>query len=380
LNNPTDRELEAKILSNIELYRNNTTKIGGNLYKFFQDIYNHFFYAEGEEEEEEEVEGFQIQGNLLSGEQASVRFGDNEFTFKGNTITGNVVIGNTVMGTVSPNYPTLAPGYTPPPEGVDPIKNNTDASTKSQEVFQTNYASDPTGVNPLLNKTIQRIICVDSQFRNKTYQPISTNYTFNLSEPLTNVVSLSLYSVNIPYTWYTIRRGYGSNFYYYKGISPGIDDGLHDYKVSIVPGNYTPSDLQVAIQQSIDGLSSSNKDVNFGNTGITYSSIDSKIRFITDIQKVYNECYYQLEFSDISMANFLGYNNSILKMNTIVGKQITDERQSINSVAQYTGYKFDSSNNFFIVHRYTPVNGRGYEYSKSTDISFIVFSVCLFLQ
>lgn len=357
LNNPSDRELEAKILANMDLYEANETKLGKRLYQYFQDIYDHFFETDNAEE------GFQIQG-----EKPSLNMAGETIKFTGNVMTGNTVSTNIVMGTVSPDYPTLAPNYTSPPENINPIQNEKNI----QEILPANYAQDPTGINPLLNKTIQRIICVDSQFRNKKYQPVSTNYTFNLSEPLTNVVSLSLYSVNIPYTWYTIRRGYGSNFYYYKGSSPGITNGSHDYKVSIAPGNYGPADLQNAIHNSILKLPNTYTDANFGETDILYSSLDSLIRFKTDIQKVYNECYYKLEFTDISMANFLGFNNSILNMNTIIGSNFIDPRQSITSDNQYT-YTFNSTNNYFIVHRYT--NQSSFEYNSNSnimDISFIV--------
>jgi hypothetical protein len=57
---------------------------------------------------------------------------------------------------------------------------------------------------------------------------MSTNFTFSLSEQLKDVVSLSLYSVQIPVTWYTIAKSYGSNVFYLKGNSPGINNGNHD--------------------------------------------------------------------------------------------------------------------------------------------------------
>ena len=48
LNNPTDRELEAKIVSLIRKYENMQNDSGNKLAKFFDDIYNHFFDLESD--------------------------------------------------------------------------------------------------------------------------------------------------------------------------------------------------------------------------------------------------------------------------------------------------------------------------------------------
>ena len=94
-------------------------------------------------------------------------------------------------------------------------------------------------LNPLLQQTIKRIISIDSQYRDNK-RTLSTEFTFNLSDPLKDVVSLKLYSVQIPYTWYTINNNFGSNFFIFKGYSDGINNGNHDYQIDIAAGNYTP--------------------------------------------------------------------------------------------------------------------------------------------
>ena len=60
---------------------------------------------------------------------------------------------------------------------------------------QLDYSKD--SLNPLLKQTIKRIISIDSQYRNSQTNSPSTNFTFDLSEPLRDVVSLSLYSIQI---------------------------------------------------------------------------------------------------------------------------------------------------------------------------------------
>ena len=63
LNNPTDRELEAKILQTIDQYNEITTDEGKKLKTFFEDVYNFFFtdvvegFEGGETEDVPEQEG-----------------------------------------------------------------------------------------------------------------------------------------------------------------------------------------------------------------------------------------------------------------------------------------------------------------------------------
>ena len=58
LDNPTDRELEAKIHHMIWKYNNFHNEAGEKLTKFFQDIYDRFF----DDGEEEHDDGIEIEG------------------------------------------------------------------------------------------------------------------------------------------------------------------------------------------------------------------------------------------------------------------------------------------------------------------------------
>ena len=55
LNNPTDRELEAKILQTIDQYNEITTDEGKKIKTFFEDVYNFFFT------DQDVVEGFESE-------------------------------------------------------------------------------------------------------------------------------------------------------------------------------------------------------------------------------------------------------------------------------------------------------------------------------
>ena len=91
-------------------------------------------------------------------------------------------------------------------------------------------------LNPNLKNTISRFINLDSQFRQYTSGPnsSSTDYTCDLSDTLKNTLKLSLYSYQIPYSWYTIDKAYGNTCMWINDQNSGII-----VEVSVPPGNYS---------------------------------------------------------------------------------------------------------------------------------------------
>jgi hypothetical protein len=90
-------------------------------------------------------------------------------------------------------------------------------------------------LNPNLKNVTTRIINLDSQFRQAAggVDTVATDYTLDLSDPLTNVVSLRLYSIQIPFTWYVIDEQYGNTCFW-------LTNSGNTFKVSVPPGNYSP--------------------------------------------------------------------------------------------------------------------------------------------
>ena len=102
-------------------------------------------------------------------------------------------------------------------------------------------------LNPNLKNTVTRIVNLDSQYRQiitpNSENPLGpaspTNYTVDLTENLTNVLSIKLNSVQIPYAWYAIDYTSGTNVLFYRKT------GDPTYTPFVVePGNYTPAQLQ----------------------------------------------------------------------------------------------------------------------------------------
>ena len=316
ISNPTDRELEARILFLIRKYEIIQNEDGIKLKEFFESIYDHFFQDEGEIKEVDE--------NTKEEEESK--------------------------------------------------ENVNNETVDSQLVTQADYIPDNLRLNPLLKQTIKRIICIDSKFRDiKTY-PNTNNFSFDLSEPLRDVVSLKLYSIQIPYTWYTISNNYGSNFFYLKGVRDGINNGYHDYKIEIIPGNYTSPEIVSAVNDGFKKVFTQYPDTSFNNTNISYNSVNSRSTINIDIQKVYTESYYTVEFPNwtpsvtinsttgnaipisdasrnTSIASYLGFNYANYYPNTICSDQTIQPTSSIKT--DTTLYTFDNSNNYFTVIQYS---------------------------
>ena len=113
-------------------------------------------------------------------------------------------------------------------------------------------------LNPNLKNTVTRIVNLDSQYRqiitpnseNHLGPASPTNYTVDLTENLTNVLSIKLNSVQIPYAWYAIDVSSGTNVLFYRRT------GTPTYAPFVVePGNYTPQQLQayMALQVPFNG-------------------------------------------------------------------------------------------------------------------------------
>ena len=334
ISNPTDRELEARILSLIRKYRNIQNESGDKLASFFSDIYDHFFENEEEYDEDERI----VQEGLE----------------------------NMDISTTKP------PSSKNKNEDVEETDDKNESSGKdkvsTQIVTNAEYVPDKLRLNPLLKQTIKRIISIDSQYRDIQFYKNASSFSFDLSEPLRDVVSLKLYSVQIPYTWYVISKAYGANFFYLKGATNGINNGEHDYQISIKSGNYSNTELVAEVNKSFVDISNNYPDTNFNNTGLTYDTAKSITTINIDIQKSYNEFYYTFNFpfwttsvtTDqnrlLSLASYFGFNQPTYYPHTIHSSRTYAPTSFIQNDTK-RNFMFDNSNNNFkIIHYIGPQN------------------------
>jgi hypothetical protein len=294
MSNPTDRELEIKIWSHIQQYKS-AQQTPDNLrwLNFYEQIYHRLFSFSEDEREEK----FKTHENKEGQEDQE---SDDE-PFESNETNEEKV---EIEGFDTTNQPQTTLVTTTPKTQSKNDKNDkpTGEDTGSTKlVTQLQYATG--NVNPLLKEVLTRTLTIDSQYRDNKKEP-TTNFILNLTETIKNVVNISLYSIHIPFTWYTISTNFGSNYFYINGSSPGVNG--HQYKVEIPSGNYSQTTLATAINVSLQSIITNNTDICFGRTNIYYNPNNMLMTLTIDIQNVYNQNYYYLSFPKNPFYDYSG--------------------------------------------------------------------------
>jgi hypothetical protein len=171
-------------------------------------------------------------------------------------------------------------------------------------------------LNPDYKNTIKRLINIDSQ-----YIPITANssYVFRLTEKLINVVSIELANIHLPMTFYNIEDRQGNNFFYlYK-------DDDEPIPIIVADGNYSVETLIIAINDTIQTLSSDYQDISF-----TVDPINGKTVISSS-----NSLNFNIDFFDDSMSE-------TTKINHCLGWLLGFQKFTI-----------DSSDNPFLTYTFT---------------------------
>ena len=182
------------------------------------------------------------------------------------------------------------------------LDSTRDVIARKRKPREQNYATIGTTQgtkNPVSINTIKRIINLDSHYRQildpSSCQCIedpqicgssankegrlytSTNYTVNLNQSLTNVLDLTLESVEIPNSWYTFSSDYGTNSI--RFTSNGGD--WETLIIEISEGNYTGQQMEDALNGKLDMTprkithDGSPPDIDIG-IDFSFNSIDGK--------------------------------------------------------------------------------------------------------
>lgn len=130
------------------------------------------------------------------------------------------------------------------------VFGNQHNTMKREQIATTDTYNLPVkqdSLNPNLKNTISRFVNLDSQFRQYTsgIDSTSTDYTLDLSDTLKNALSLTLYSYQIPFSWYVIDTAYGNTCFWIVDTSSNTA-----VSVSVPPGNYTQTAFQTQLNTS----------------------------------------------------------------------------------------------------------------------------------
>ena len=142
------------------------------------------------------------------------------------------------------NY-KLDPIDTPALSAVPTRQDELITRPETQFVYANNSQYFPGKLNQLDTRTITKSLNIDTRFRDNLYSTHSSDITLQLPTKFNKVVSMSLSSLELPITFYSISSYYGNNFVYlcvsYNDASGG---SLISDRVIVVPdGNYNANDL-----------------------------------------------------------------------------------------------------------------------------------------
>jgi len=118
---------------------------------------------------------------------------------------------------------------------------------ETQHIVNTFAPSEVRGnINTLLKNTYSYFINIDSKYRQFTNNNSETQFTLDLSAPLKNLLSLQLYSYQIPISWYVINSNIGNTCFWIEDSSTNTI-----VPVTIESGNYTPDSLVTELNKKI---------------------------------------------------------------------------------------------------------------------------------
>ena len=188
-------------------------------------------------------------------------------------------------------------------------------------------------LNPTLKNINQRLVVIDSQYRqniapfslNTDAPASSTDFTLDLSDPLTDTLSLKLYSYEIPYSWYVVDKTMGTSYFWVRDLST---DNV--YPISVDDGNYSKVELVNAIQYKLDvTLNNATLPFSANNLDISYNPYNGKACFLfnspmpnTNAEIIFYDTekynsYYDTSSSPIGVSTGVG--STAMKINNNLG-------------------------------------------------------------
>jgi hypothetical protein len=161
-------------------------------------------------------------------------------------------------------------------------------------------------LNPNLKNITSRFISIDSQFRQATtgVESTPTDYTLDLSEPLNNTLSLRLYSIQIPYSWYAVDSFYGRSCFWIV-ISPTIT-----VNITMPSGNYSPTQF---VSVLITEFQNSNITSTNPNNLASYNSNNGKMTI-----NLYNASYNGILITETAQIVFFDVTGKLTCGSTVV--------------------------------------------------------------
>ena len=137
-------------------------------------------------------------------------------------------------------------------------------------------------LNPNLQNTITRIVNIDSKYRQGdglSSTLTSTQFSIDLSEHLVNVLSMKIYTIQIPQTWYAIDVVYGNTCFFISFYNNSTGDLDAYATITLEPGNYNTIDGSNTniVTYLTAAFTSAGFTFSSGTAPVSYNHINGKI-------------------------------------------------------------------------------------------------------
>jgi hypothetical protein len=195
----------------------------------------------------------------------------------------------------------------------DPVENET--TEEIENVWRSKEIADKNKKNPILyyeegshiiaahRDAVQEadvtpiltthFVVVDSQFRtsilpystNSLSNSFNTNFTFNLTNQISKVTAMTLYSYHIPTTWYAFTAQAGNTFFLYNGVIISIPDGnysalsLASTIQAVALTNIATAGLDISYNAASNRFSMTNTDPLIGNVSVIFFIQSNVVNF-----------------------------------------------------------------------------------------------------
>lgn len=123
------------------------------------------------------------------------------------------------------------------------------------------HGSNHASLNPNEIKTVTKMISIDSSFRDNYHTTESTDHTVIFPEPINNVISLRLSSLELPNMWFMFSEHNNSNIFYIETNFPnntgdaivGVTGVSQIHTIVIPEGNYLASYFEEMLNDYFKG-------------------------------------------------------------------------------------------------------------------------------
>lgn len=195
------------------------------------------------------------------------------------------------------------------------IQQNTPAS---QEIYINQVPKDV--LNPIKRTEIKSIVNIDTFLRSDYLNTNPSDYVQEFAEPINNVLSMALSSIEMPNIWYIFSQERSSNYFniLFKNFNYAGTNYDVSYDVIIPDGNYTSEEITVTLNNLFKYYAQTNEDPNLLN-------------------EYMNPIYY-LRFA---VDNITG--KSTFRMITSGFDYTNGDEEQVFGTSPYEEYKFDAS-------------------------------------